>query len=87
MTAPAAAPPKKFRAECPTCDKVGEHEEFFRESRRARSPQAAARGDFKAMQEYSFRCLSCGNRNEKLVDEQGYLHKWQGNKHTMMHVG
>ena len=87
MTAPAAAPPKKFRAECPKCDKIAEHEEFFRENRRAGSAMAAARGEFKAMMEYSFRCLACGNRNEKLVDEQGLLHKWQGNKHTTMHVG
>lgn len=82
----AAAPPKKFRAECPKCDKVGEHEEFFREKRSIASVQAAGRGDFKTMHEYSFRCLSCGARNEKLLDEAGVLHKWQGNRHTMMRV-
>jgi hypothetical protein len=29
MTAPAT-PPKKFKAECPKCNKLAEHEEFFR---------------------------------------------------------
>lgn len=84
MTTPASAPPKRFQAECPKCDKLAEHEEFFRESRRAQSPQAAARGDFKSMMEYSFRCTACGNRNEKLVDPSGVLHKWQGNRHITM---
>ncbi|HET6405283.1 MAG TPA: hypothetical protein VFH78_11600 [Candidatus Thermoplasmatota archaeon] len=79
-------PPKTFRAECPKCDKVAEHEEFFRERRSIGSAQAAQRGDFKTMHEYSFRCKACGQRNEKLVDEQGVLHKWQGNRHTMMKV-
>lgn len=76
----------KFRAECPQCDKVAEHEEFMRESRRAKSPQAAARGDFKAMMEYSFRCTACGARSEKVLDEAGMLHKWQGNRHITMKV-
>jgi len=85
VTSPAA-PPKSFRAECPKCDKVGTHEEFFREKRIAKSPQAGARGEFKTMEEYAFRCTLCGNRNEKLVDEQGMLHKWQGNRHIAMRV-
>lgn len=85
MSAPAT-PPRTFRAECPKCERVGLHEEFFRERRAARSPQAAARGDFKAMEEYGFRCAACGQRNEKLVDEQGLLHKWQGNRHVMMRM-
>lgn len=85
MTAPAA--PKSFKGDCPKCDKTSTHEEFFRERRAARSAQAAARGDFKAMEEYAFRCTACGQRNEKILDEQGYLHKWQGNRHIMMHVG
>lgn len=84
MSAPAAVPPKKFKAECPKCDKLAEHEEFFREKRAAGSAQAAARGDFKTVFEYSFRCLACGQRNEKLVDETGILHKWQGNKHATL---
>jgi hypothetical protein len=87
MTTPgAAAPPKRFRAECPKCGKVGEHEEFFRERRSITSIQAASRGDFKTMHEYSFRCLACGQRNEKLVDGEGVLHKWQGNRHVVMRV-
>ena len=86
MSAPAAAPPRKFRAECPKCDKVGEHEEFFRERRMAKSTQAVARMDFKAVEEYSFRCLACGQRNEKLLGEDGLLHKWQGNRHITMKV-
>lgn len=85
MTAPAA-PPKSFRGECPKCDKVATHEEFFRERRVARSAQAGARGDFKAMEEYSFRCTSCGQRNEKVLDDQGILHKWQGNRHITLRV-
>lgn len=87
MTAPGAAPPKKFQGECPKCDKLTEHEEFFRERRGAKSPQAAARMDFKVMEEYSFRCTSCGQRNEKILDTAGNLHKWQGNRHITMHVG
>ena len=86
MTAPGA-PPKSFRGECPKCDQVATHEEFFRERRSAQSPQAAARGDFKAMHEYSFRCTSCGQRNEKVLDERGVLHKWQGHRHVTMDVG
>lgn len=84
MTAPGATPSKSFRGECPKCDKVGTHEEFFRERRAAGSPQAAARGDFKTMHEYSFRCTACGQRNEKVLDEQGVLHKWQGSRHVTM---
>lgn len=80
------APAKSFRGECPKCDKPATHEEFFRERRAARSPQAAARGDFKAMEEYSFRCAACGQRNEKVLDDQGWLHKWQGNRHIVMRV-
>ncbi|MEA3199937.1 MAG: hypothetical protein QOE90_1365 [Thermoplasmata archaeon] len=76
----------RFRGECPKCEKVGEHEEFIRERRVAGSPMAAARGEFKPSMEYSFRCLSCGQRNEKIVDEQGLLHKWQGNKHVALKV-
>lgn len=87
MTAPAAAPPKRFRAECPKCDKMSEHEESMRERRVAGSPQAAARGDFKPMTEYAFRCSACGQRNDKLVDDKGVLHKWQGHRHITMHVG
>lgn len=87
MSAPAAAPPKKFRGECPKCDKLADHEEFFREKRAAGSPQAAMRGDFKAVHEYSFRCTACGARNEKILDEGGTLHKWQGNRHVTMFVG
>lgn len=84
---PDAPPARKFRGECPKCDKMSEHEEFFREKRAAGSPQAAARGDFKTMHEYSFRCLACGQRNEKILDDQGTLHKWQGNRHITMKVG
>lgn len=84
----AAPPPaKRFQAECPKCGKLAEHEEFFREKRAVQSVQAAARGDFKTLHEYSFRCTACGQRNEKLVDPAGYLHKWQGHRHTLMHVG
>lgn len=85
MTTPGAQP-KRFQGECPKCDKMATHEEFFRERRAARSPQAAARGDFKAMEEYSFRCSACGARNEKVLDDQGVLHKWQGNRHIVMRV-
>ena len=85
MTAPAS--PKSFRGECPKCEKVAVHEEFFREKRAAASPQAGARGDFQRMHEYSFRCTACGARNEKVLDEQGVLHKWQGNRHVTMRVG
>ena len=88
MTAPAAtpAPPKSFKGECPKCDTVATHEEFVRERRVAKSPQAAARGDFKAAMEYAFRCTNCGARNEKIVDESGLLHKWQGSRHVAMRV-
>jgi hypothetical protein len=85
MTAPAA-PPKSFQGECPKCDKLATHEEFFREKRAAGSAMAAARGDFKTMHEYSFRCTACGQRNEKILDDKGYLHKWTGNRHLMMRV-
>ena len=86
MSAPTT-PPKQFRGECPKCDTMATHEEFFRERRAAGSPQAAARGDFKTMHEYAFRCTACGQRNEKILDEGGWLHKWQGHRHVMMHVG
>jgi uncharacterized Zn finger protein len=87
MTAPpASAPPKSFRAECPKCGKLATHEEFFRERRAAGSPQAAARGDYKTQFEWSFRCSACGQRNEKLLDEQGLLHKWQGNRHVAVRI-
>ena len=76
VTAPAAAPPKSFRAECPKCEKVATMEEFMRERRSAGSAQAAARGDFKAMMEYAFKCSNCGARSDKVLDEQGVLHKW-----------
>lgn len=82
MTTPA----KSFRGECPKCDKVATHEEFFREKRTTGSPMAAARGEFKSMHEYSFRCTACGARNEKVLDEQGQLHKWNGNRHVVMQV-
>ena len=82
----ATVPPKKFRGECPKCDKMSEHEEFFRERRMAKSTQAVARMDFKAVEEYSFRCTACGQRNEKLLDAQGLLHKWQGHRHITMRV-
>lgn len=86
MPAAMSVPARVFQAECPKCEKVSEHEEFFRERRAAGSPQAAARGEFKAMEEYSFRCRSCGQRSEKLLDEQGVLHKWQGHRHVTMKV-
>src|SRR5581483_2218634 len=87
VTSPAAAPPKVFRAECPKCEQMAEHEESMRDRRVAGSAQAAARGDFKAMREYAFRCKACGQRNDKLVDEKGVLHKWQGHRHITMQVG
>lgn len=83
MTAPAAIP-KTFKGECPKCNKVAIHEEFSRERRSIGSAQAAARGDFKTLHEFSFRCTACGQRNEKVMDEHGLLHKWQGNKHVAM---
>lgn len=86
MTSPGAAPPKSFTAECPKCDEVTKHEEFFRERRAAGGPVAAARGDFKTMHEYAFRCTACGARNEKLVDAQNVLHKWQGHRHVTMQL-
>lgn len=86
MTATPTPPPKAFRGECPKCDKVTTHEEFFRERRVAGSPMAAARGEFKPMHEYAFRCQACGHRHEKILDEQGLLHKWQGNRHITMKV-
>jgi hypothetical protein len=63
------------------------HEESVREKRTAGSAMAAARGEFKAMHEYAFRCSACGQRNEKVMDEHGRLHKWQGNRHIAMDVG
>jgi hypothetical protein len=86
VSAPAT-PPKSFRGECPKCDKVALHEEFFRERRLAQSERAARSGEFKTMHEYSFRCTACGGRNEKILDESGVLHKWQGSRHVTMHVG
>jgi hypothetical protein len=74
----------KFRGECPKCEKIAEHEEFMRERRVAKSPQAAARGEFKPTVEYAFRCSACGQLNDKVLDEHGVLHKWQGNKHITM---
>ncbi len=85
-TPPAAAPPKSFRGECPKCEKVAVHEEFVRERRMAGSAMAAARGEFKQGMEYAFRCTSCGARNDKVLDEAGPLHKWQGNRHMAMRV-
>lgn len=81
-----SAPPKTFQGECPKCDKVATHEEFFRERRSAQSPQAAARGEFRAMEEYAFRCNACGGRSDKVLDTSGVLHKWQGHRHIMMKV-
>jgi Zn finger protein HypA/HybF involved in hydrogenase expression len=75
-----------FRGECPKCEQMATHEEFFRERRSVGSMQAASRGDFRTMHEYSFRCSACGQRNEKVVDDQGLLHKWQGNRHVAMKV-
>jgi len=87
VTSPPAAPiPKKFRGECPKCDKMSEHEEFFRENRAAGSAQAAARGDYKTQFEWSFRCLACGQRNEKVMDDNDHLHKWQGNRHVAIRI-
>jgi hypothetical protein len=76
-----------FRGECPHCDKVTEHEEFYREKRAARSEQAANRGDYKTVHEWAFRCKTCGFRHEKILDEAGKLHKWNGNRHVVMDVG
>lgn len=84
MTAPAA--PRSFRGECPKCDKMATHEEFIRDRRMAASQQAVARMDFKQMTEYAFRCSACGQRNEKVLDDQGALHKWQGNRHIVLRV-
>jgi hypothetical protein len=78
--------PKSFRGECPKCDKVANHEEFFRERRVAQSERAARSGEFRAMEEYSFRCTACGARNDKVLDEAGVLHKWQGSRHITMKV-
>lgn len=80
-------PPRQFKGECPHCDKITLHEEFFREKRAAKSPQAAQRGDYKVVQEYLFRCTTCGNRHDKIMDDAGKLHKWNGNRHVVMNVG
>ena len=82
----AAPSPKSFRGECPKCDKLSTHEEFFRERRSAGSEMAARRGEFATVQEWSFRCTACGARNEKVVDERGDLHKWQGHRHIVMRL-
>lgn len=82
----ASAPPRTFQAECPACDKVSQHEEFFRERRVAQSERAARSGEFSRREEYAFRCTACGARHEKVLDEQGNLHKWHGNRHTMMKI-
>lgn len=79
-------PPKSFKGECPKCDKVATHEEFYRERRVTSGAAGAARGDFKQMHEWSFRCTACGQRNEKLLDEKGVLHKWHGSRHVTMDV-
>lgn len=86
MSTPGAAPPRSFKGECPKCDKLAVHEESFRERRAAGSAQAAARGDFRTQHEYAFRCAACGQRNDKVLDEQGVLHKWTGNRHVLMRV-
>ena len=83
----ATPQPRSFQGECPKCNKVTTHEEFFREKRAAKSEQAANRGDYKTIHEFSFRCTTCGNRHEKIMDTGGKLHKWNGNKHVTMHVG
>lgn len=88
MSGPApTSPPRTFRGECPRCEKVSAHEESVRERRAARSEQAALRGDYKPVHEYAFRCAACGQRNEKVLDEEGNLHKWTGNRHVVMRVG
>lgn len=86
MTTPGAAP-KTFRGECPRCDKVAEFEEAYREKRAAGSPMAAARGEFKTVHEWSFRCGACGQRSEKVMDDAGRLHKWTGSRHAIVDVG
>jgi hypothetical protein len=63
---------------------MAEHEESVRERRVAGSAQAAGRGDFKQTMEYSFKCLACGQRNDKIMGTDGLLHKWQGNRHVAL---
>ena len=77
---------RTFEGECPKCEKVAKFEEFFRERRMAKSEMAARRGDFKRMEEYSFRCTACGERSEKVLDSANVLHKWQGHKHVTMEI-
>jgi hypothetical protein len=75
--------PVTFQARCEKCGAVREFEEYTRERRRMTS----SRGDFQFDREYSFRCRTCGERADKLVDVQGQLHKWSGNKHVTFKPG
>lgn len=72
-----------FQAECVKCNAVREFGEFTREKRRMTS----TRGDFQFDREYAFRCAVCGDRTDKLVDTDGILHKWSGNRHVSFRSG
>ncbi|HVL49822.1 MAG TPA: hypothetical protein VM889_14800 [Candidatus Thermoplasmatota archaeon] len=72
-----------FTAPCETCGAKREFEEFHREKRRMTS----TRGDFAFDHEYAFKCKTCGSRYDKLVDTQGNLHKWSGNRHVSYKPG
>lgn len=71
-----------FDASCEQCKQVREFQEFSRERRVAKGEMAAARGDYKFDLEFSFRCKTCGWRTDKILDKQGVLHKWSGQKHV-----
>jgi hypothetical protein len=79
-------PDKTFNAECAQCDEVRTFEEFSRERRLVKSSEAMARGDFKFEWEFKFRCTTCGMREDKLVDVDDVLHKWQGSQHVVVDV-
>lgn len=80
-------PGKSFEAECESCGARRAFEEFSRERRSVKSTQAMARGDFQFEWEYKFRCTTCGNRFDKVLDgKTSTLHKWQGSKHVEMKV-
>lgn len=77
---------KSFKAFCERCGAERTFEEFSRERRLVKSSQAMQRGDFQFEWEYKFRCQSCGERVDKIVDRESVLHKWQGSRHVEMGV-
>lgn len=67
-----------FEARCDACNKLATFTEGSREKRRP---------DFGLETIWYFECGNCRARTDKLVDPQGVLHKWTGNRHVAYKPG